>query len=208
MSSARLQEQSFAEGLERQLVKCALNPNVAEKIRVDPKRIAEFLGKGSTIFAKSYKSQNPFSGLLATGMAGYGQLRGVHQLRENFLRTVAALRESAAAHPEGSSARETIKDTIRKNLLAFRHERDKRLTEIGAVAAPREQFLHSTLPTTLGVGAGAYGGYSVGNALGNAQSQNDVSGAPVSSRLNYLFHPGNIPTSTPPGPANMGDQTQ
>ena len=208
MNGVRLQDQSFAEGLERQLVKRALNPNIAEAIHVDPKRLREFEGIGSTLFAKSYKSTNPFSGLLAAGTAGYGQLRGLHELRNNFLKTVAAMRERAQAHPVGSSVRATIEDAIRNDHMAFKSQKSKRLQELGAVAAPRQEFMNTTIPASLGLAGGAAGGYTVGNIVGNQNEQNDVAGAPAMSRLNYLFHPGNIP-STPsamPGPADPSDQ--
>ena len=209
MNGVRLQDTSFAEGLERQLVKRALNPNIAEQIHVDPKRLRELEGIGSTIFSKSYKSTNPLSGLLATGMAGYGQLRGLHELRSNFLKTVAAMRERAQAHPVGSATRQTLEDAIRNDHLAFKSQKSRRLQEIGAIAKPRQDFLNTTIPTGLGLAGGAAGGYAVGNVVGNQNEQADVAGAPAMSRLKYLFHPGNIPTSPAmPGPADMSDQQQ
>ena len=206
----RLQDQSFAEGLERQLVKCALNPRVPEKIFVDPKRIQELAGLGQSIFAKSYKTQNPFSGIVASGMAGYGQLRKLHALRENFIKTVSGMRSAMNNHPTGSPARSALQSAIDEASGAFKSKKRRSLAELGATAEPRLKFFRTTVPAAAGLGAGAAGGYAAGNIVGNANEQNNVAGAPVSSRLSYLMNPSNLPSTPPPltQPAPMDGSIQ
>jgi hypothetical protein len=194
MNAARLQEQSFAEGLERQFVKCALNPRLAEKLTLDPRRLREFLGEGESIFARSYKSKNPFSGLL----------------RNNFLKTVSALRQSQAMHAPGSGAHGALERTIKDSLLAFRSQKDRQLMEIGSTALGRKQMLRNAGMAT-GIGAGAVGGLSVGAELSQQREQGATANAPFSSRLQYLFDPSKLPSmtnSTMSGAESMSDQTQ
>jgi len=198
VNAARIQEQAFAEGLERQLVKSALNPRVLEETVFDPRRTAEYAALGKSIFNKSYKNPNPLSGLLAAGSAGYGQLRDLHKLRSSFIQSVIGMREAMGNHPAGSPSRAALEQAIQTATGAFRHNKQQALARIGATAEPRLKFFRTTLPTAAGLGAGAAGGYAAGNMVGDVQAKQDVAGAPLSSRLSYLFNPQNLPSSPPP----------
>lgn len=187
------QNTAFAQGFQRHLVKKAINFRIPEQIHYDPRRAAEFETLGRTLFNKSYKNPNPFSGILNTSLAGYGQLRELHGSRAEFLDKVRALRSLLSGAAEGTPEHTGYNSEL-QNLISGHHsDFKKRLTELGAVSEPRRRFLRTTLPATAagvgGLGLGALGG----QAVGSVQKSDDMANASLADRINYLINPGMIP---------------
>jgi hypothetical protein len=195
-----LENRAFAEGFQKGLVKCALNPRIAERVVIDPRRAAEFEALGRTIFNKSWKNPNPLSGILNTSMAGYGQLRGLHEHRSQFLDQVKALRSLISKYPDGHPARvgsggqPGLDDALRELISGHHADLKQRLTEIGATSQPRLRFLRTTLPATGAGAAGIGAGYLGGNMIGQQQRENSAANATTLDRIKYLLNPEMVPT--------------
>lgn len=203
MADHASQNMAFAQGLQKQLVrmtKSALNPRIIPKIMYDPKRAPILEALGKSIFARSHNQSNPITGMAMTGSAGYGQLRDLHEVRLNHIKELIGLRKGLHSQAPGSTGHSALAQHIADKMRGFQSTKRQRLTEIGAVAEPRMNFMTKTLPA-LGAGAAGIGAGAVaGNVSGTTNSQADVAGAPFSERLNYLLHPGVVPRSTPPTP--------
>jgi hypothetical protein len=196
---------AFAQGIQKQLVKCAketmqksaLNPRMVEKIVYDARRTPELAALGQGIFSQSYRQSSPIKGMLMTGLAGYGQLRGLHADRLGFIKEMAGLRSEMNRLPVGNANREFLASRIADKMNAFKSMKRTRLAEIGAVAEPRLKFLRTTVPAVGAGGVGIAGGAIVGSNIGANQEKKDVAGAPLMDRLKYLFNPDKIPTTPP-----------
>jgi hypothetical protein len=199
--SLTLDNKAFYEGLQKGLVKCALNPRILERIQVDPRRVDELAAAGRTIFNRSYKNPNPLSGIFHTSMAGYGQLRGLHEGRSDFLGKIKALRGLLSQHPEGSPVRAEISSTLEKLKGDYHTDFHRRMSELGAVSEPRRKFLQTTLPTTAGIAGGAGAGIMAGNAYGSYQREQSAANALPVDRLKYLLDPSKVPTRYQAQPA-------
>jgi hypothetical protein len=202
---------AFAQGMQKQLVKCAralmhktaLNPRIPEQIMYDARRAPVLAALGKSVFNRSYKQPNPLLGMLMTGVAGYRQLRGVHEARATHITELSGLRKGLQSFAPGSAEHNSLAQYIADKRMAFKSEMKQRMIELGARAEPRLNFATKTLPA-IGAGAvGIGGGAMIGNVTGTTNEQNDVSGAPFASRLNYLLHPYQLPT-TPPVPPTLG----
>ena len=183
---------AFAEGFEKGLVKRALNPRIAERILVNPKRIDELAGVGRSVFNTSYKNPNPLAGIMSTGMAGYGQLRGLHETRRTFLQQISALKQlinKDPTHPSVAALKSNLADTIHQ----YHAKNRQQLAELGQVVDNRRRTIRRVVPMAtagLGVGAGAV----AGNAFGQAQQQQTMTGANLTDRVRYLLDPTALPS--------------
>ena len=204
---------AFAQGIQKQLVKrakevmhkSALNPRIAEEVLYDARRTPELANLGRSIYARSKNQSNPLMGLLMTGVAGYGQLRGLRSGRAALLNEVSGLRKGLHGFTPGSPEHNHLAQFIADKINSFRSGQTRQFAELGAKAEPRMNFLTRTLPAA-GIGAAGVGaGAAIGNIGGTASEQQTMSQAPFANRMQYLLHPNNLPQRAPA--QSPGDQT-
>ena len=159
---------------------------VAERMAAEPSLANVFKATGENIFRGS-NSPNVLTSLKNIILPGYGQVREMHGIRNDYMNQAGNLARKIRG--SSGSVREGLIDQIRDLTSTFRGEKDRGFTSIGAKAEPRINALKMIPPALGAAGVAGAGGMWLGNEENQQKMQELLQNQTLMERLKYILFP-------------------